>query len=334
MDRPGVTRIAVIGAGLAGLTIARDLSDCAEVSVFEKSSGVGGRMATRYAGDFEFDHGAQFFTARSAAFRDFLAPLIASGTVAPWLARFAELHGPEINASRTWTPDYPHYVGVPRMNAVGRALAAGLDIRLSARVLAAEFDRDRWSLEVETDGGRESLDGFDWLIVTAPLTQSVALLGHVGGLAAAVGSRAMLGCYALMLGFAEMPRPGFDAALVREADISWISVNSSKPGRKAPATMLIHATNRWADANMDSDQDRVQAHMLSEVSRVAGIDANAAVHKSLHRWRFANLPQQSGPPCYLSSEHRLGVAGDWWVRGRVEAAFQSARALTERFPRA
>ena len=288
-------------------------------------------MATRYAGDFEFDHGAQFFTARTAAFREFLAPLIADGTIAPWLARFAELHGPEVTASRTWTPDYPHYVGVPRMNAIGRALAAGLDIRLSTRVLAADFDSGRWTLEVESDGSRESVGDFDWLIVTAPLAQSVALLADVGGLADAVGARAMLGCYALMLGFDEPPSPGFDAALVREADISWISVNSSKPGRKAPATMLVHATNRWADAHMESDPDRVQAHLLSEVSRVAGIDADAAVHKSLHRWRFANLPKQSGPSCYFSSEQRLGVAGDWWVRGRVEAAFQSARALTDRF---
>lgn len=326
-----MTRIAIVGAGLAGLTIARDLGDRAEVCLFEKSRGVGGRMATRYAGDFEFDHGAQFFTARTAAFREFLAPLLAAGTVAPWLARFAEFHGAEITASRTWTPDYPHYVGVPRMNAVGRALGAGLDIRLSTRVVAADFDRGRWTLEVETAGGRENAGDFDWLIVTAPLAQSMALLPDVDGLADAVGARAMLGCYALMLGFDEPPRLGFDAALVREADISWMSVNSSKPGRKASTAMLVHATNRWADAHMEHDQSRVQAHMLSEVSRIAAIDADAAVHKSLHRWRFANLPKQSGPSCYLSSDYRLGVAGDWWVRGRVEAAFQSARALTERF---
>lgn len=326
-----MSRIAVVGAGLAGLTIARELSDHAEVRVFEKSGGVGGRMATRYAGEFEFDHGAQFFTARSAAFRDFLTPLIADGTVAPWLARFAELQGPQVTASRTWTPDYPHYVGVPRMNAVGRSLATGLDIRLSTRVLAVDFAGGRWTLEVESDGQRENAGDFDWLIVTAPLAQSIALLADVAPLADAVGPRAMLGCYALMLGFDAPPNLDFDAALVREADISWMSVNSSKPGRKAPTTMLVHATNRWADAHMESDADWVQAHMLSEVSRVAGIDADAAVHKALHRWRFANLPKQAGPPCYFSSEHRLGVAGDWWVRGRVEAAFQSASALTDRF---
>lgn len=326
-----MTRVAIVGAGLAGLTIARGLRDCAEVAVFEKSRGVGGRMATRYAQDFEFDHGAQFFTARSPAFREFLAPLIAAGTIAPWRARFVELQGPKVAASRTWTPDYPHYVGVPRMNAVGKALADGLDIRLSTRVLAVDFADKRWSVEVETGGGRQCAGRFDWLIVTAPLAQSMALLASFGCLAETAGARAMLGCYALMLGFDAMPRLRFDAALVRAADISWISLNSSKPGRKAPVTVLVQATNRWADAHMESDPDRVRRHMLSEVSRVAAIDADAAAHQSLHRWRFANLPPQPGPPCYFSSEYRLGLAGDWWLRGRVEAAFQSARALLDRF---
>ena len=68
-------RVAVIGAGLSGLA-ARELSESSEVTVFEKSRGYGGRMATRYGGDFEFDHGAQFFTARSAEFQEFLEPLI------------------------------------------------------------------------------------------------------------------------------------------------------------------------------------------------------------------------------------------------------------------
>ncbi len=325
-----MARIAVIGAGLAGLTVARELRDHADVCVFEKARGVGGRMATRYAGeDFEFDHGAQFFTARSAAFCEFLAPLVADGTVAPWLARFAELQGPRTTSSRTWTLEYPHYVGVPRMNAVGKALAVGLDIRLSSRVTEVDFADGRWSLAFEGPSGPERAGGFDWLVVTAPLPQSLALLGDVDGLGDAAGARSMLGCYALMLGFAEPPELDFDAALVREADISWISVNSSKPGREAPGTLLVHATNRWADAHMEDDPGRVQAHMLSEVSRVAGVDPDAAVHKALHRWRFANLPKQPGPPCYFSKEQRLGVAGDWWVQGRVEAAFRSARALVD-----
>ena len=113
-----MSRVAIIGAGLSGLTAARLLHDSCDVTVFEKSRGFGGRMATRYAGDFEFDHGAQFFTARSTEFKAFLTPLLADGVVDLWRGQFVELHRQTLNSSASWDDAYPHYVGVPRMNAI------------------------------------------------------------------------------------------------------------------------------------------------------------------------------------------------------------------------
>ena len=65
-------RIAVIGAGISGIYVAKELSKFAQVTVFEKSRGFGGRMSTRTRDDFEFDHGAQYFTVKSNEFNDFL----------------------------------------------------------------------------------------------------------------------------------------------------------------------------------------------------------------------------------------------------------------------
>lgn len=63
-------RIAIIGSGLAGLTAARTLMQAGhEVTVFEKSRGVGGRMSTRQTEFGSFDHGAQYFTVRDDRFR-------------------------------------------------------------------------------------------------------------------------------------------------------------------------------------------------------------------------------------------------------------------------
>jgi len=60
-------KIAILGGGVAGLSAARELRRHGiDVKLFDKSRGVGGRMSTRYAGDWEFDHGAQYFTAQDA----------------------------------------------------------------------------------------------------------------------------------------------------------------------------------------------------------------------------------------------------------------------------
>jgi NADPH-dependent 2,4-dienoyl-CoA reductase/sulfur reductase-like enzyme len=64
--------MAVVGAGISGLTCARTLADHGlPVTVFEKSRGVGGRMATRRSDNGAvFDHGAQYFTVRDQRFQN------------------------------------------------------------------------------------------------------------------------------------------------------------------------------------------------------------------------------------------------------------------------
>lgn len=55
----------IVGAGVSGLTLAREFTARGETHlVIEKSRGVGGRMATRRDGDARFDHGAQFYIDR------------------------------------------------------------------------------------------------------------------------------------------------------------------------------------------------------------------------------------------------------------------------------
>ena len=64
----------------------------------------------------------------------------------------------------------------------------------------------------------------------------------------------MQACFSLMLGFKQQQDLGFDAALVKGKDISWISVNSAKPNRPDSLCLLVHATNKWADANFEQEQ--------------------------------------------------------------------------------
>src|SRR5689334_18811616 len=62
-------QIAVIGAGMAGIACARTLAQAGHnVSVFDKSRGVAGRMSTRSTTFGTFDHGTQYFTVRDPRF--------------------------------------------------------------------------------------------------------------------------------------------------------------------------------------------------------------------------------------------------------------------------
>lgn len=320
-------RIAVIGAGLSGLVVAHRLAARHAVTVFEKSRGVGGRMATRRVGEFRFDHGAQFLTARTTDFRRFLAPFIDAGAVASWHARFAELRNTELSATRQWGDSVPHYVGVPGMNALAKALARDIDVQLQTPVTAIEKEGGQWSIHGENG---QVVGEFDWTIIAIPATQAASLAAMNPALASRAAGADMVGCYALMLGFEGPLALPWQAARVRDCDISWLSVNSSKPGRSAAFSLVAHSTNAWAENHIESDAEDVRDHLLAEVERVTGIDCGAAKHVGLHRWRYANIDRQDGAPCFFDAGERLAACGDWFIRGRVEAAFSSAEALLER----
>ena len=319
-------RIAIIGAGLAGLTLALEMDKCAEVLVFEKSRAAGGRMATRVAGPYQFDHGAQFFTARDQRFKTFIAPYIKQRHIAVWRASFAEFSGHRVTARRRWDDAPAHYVGAPRMNSIGARLAAGLRRRLQTEITRLEDWNGRW---LAYDQAGQAVGEFDWVISAIPAAQAARLLPARFALRAAIRQKSMLACYSLMLGFAGPLRLGWQAALVADADISWLSQDNSKPGRPASAALLAHSTNQWAEAHIDADQAYVKDHLCGEVERVTGVASGKADYIGLHRWRYANIGRQTGAGYFIDPAARLAACGDWCLHGRVEAAFLSARRLAD-----
>src|SRR3546814_7137273 len=91
----GLMRVAIIGAGIAGLACARRLRDAGlDATLFDKSRGIGGRLATRradFAGsEVAFDHGATHFTARCEGFTRLVAAWERTGLAARWPAAGAD----------------------------------------------------------------------------------------------------------------------------------------------------------------------------------------------------------------------------------------------------
>lgn len=322
-----MTRIAIIGAGLSGLTAANSLKDYAEITIFEKARSVGGRMSNRRAEPYFFDHGAQYFSAKTDEFKAFIAPMIDDGLVKSWNVRFAEIEGRTIIRERRWDDEYPHYVGVPNMTSIAKHLSRGLKIELGTRVHAISKQLDKWSL---TDDLGRSLGEYDWVISAIPAEQAADLVPSSLSIYPQINSIKMEGCFSLMLGFDHALPLDFDSALVRGEDISWISLNNSKPDRKGGFCLLVHSTNSWADAHRDDDRDEVLQYLCEQTSLVIGHDVSKADHKAVHGWHYANAKKRKGDTHFVDTIENIGVCGDWCIQGRVEAAFTSGSDLGRR----
>lgn len=311
-------RIAIIGSGISGLRLAQLLSPRAEVTVFEKSRGMGGRMSTRRADQFQFDHGAQYFTARGADFQQFLAPHIEDGTVAAWHPRLTSFGG----ATPEWTA--PRYVAVPGMNALCKAMAREMQVLRDTRI--ADFERTGSHWHLHSTAGKV-FGPFDWVFSSAPAEQTATLMPACFSGASDVQGARMLGCYSLMLGFESAPDLNWDAATVRHGPLAWIAINSTKPGRSAGFSVLCQSSNEWAEKHIEADPDTVRDMLAQAAQDITGLAIDQAQYVSVHKWRFAKVERPATAPFLLDRENRLAAFGDWCGAGRVEVGFDSATAL-------
>ena len=114
VDRPiagRMPKVAIVGAGVGGLAASRCLQDHGlDVTVFDKSRGVGGRLATRREEGVAFDHGAQYFTARDSRFTRYVRSWMQQGLVEPWMGRIVKLDSDGGCEDQYGTP---RYVDVP-----------------------------------------------------------------------------------------------------------------------------------------------------------------------------------------------------------------------------
>ncbi|WP_428396037.1 NAD(P)/FAD-dependent oxidoreductase [Lichenicoccus sp.] len=297
-------RIAIVGAGMAGLACAQALRGHA-VTLFDKGRRPGGRLATRRVEGLMFDHGAQYATARGSAFQAFIEQ--AGDLVAPW--------DPAVK--------HPRWVGVPGMSAFARAAEHGGigSLHLQCQIRAITRDAEAWHLH--HDGG--SAGPFDRIVLALPAPQAAPLLAAIGHpFAARVGAVAMQPCWCLMLAFSER-QSGPDTRTLEGGALAWIARDSSRPGRDPlPDCWIAHAGPDWSQAHLEDPPDQVEAALrtaFAEATEIRAVPHYAAVH----RWRYARTQSPLGEAC-LWDPSGMAVCGDWCLAGKVEAAFDSGLA--------
>lgn len=299
--------IAVIGAGLASLACARLLAEAgATVRIFEKSRGLGGRMATRRHDTMQFDHGAQYATARDADFQRLLDSLAESGGATIWPA------ASRAKGERCW-------VGVPSMAAIAHGLGSGLEVSRQDRIEQLEKTEAGWRLQ----GVKEA---FDAVVLALPEPQARALWPALAKRTAGVDYAPCLTAMA-----------AFDRTLATEKTFQEVedhprlalaACDSAKPGRHtARECWVLHGTPEFSQAMLKVDPDATAHTLLDDFRNLASLGAQEPDFVAGHRWRYALVRTPLGEDFIWEGTAGLGACGDWCIAPRLEAAFLSGRAL-------
>lgn len=337
-------RVAVIGAGIAGAACAASLRDAGlSVTLFDKSRGVGGRMATRRAewaaadGSLlraEFDHGAQHIQARHPRFRAAMRRAAALGVVAACAPR-VHAAWPAPVQRETWVP-------LGQMPGLARHFIGDCPVQLNFQVQRLQRGGDGWRV-VAVDGSTQG--PFDQVLLAMPPAQAAVLLaGHHDRWADSLAAVRMEPCWTLMAVTQDLDWP-WDACEPdsRRSPLAWVARNDRKPGRAAPAgmaTWVAHAHAAWSAAHLEATPAAVQAALSQALAALLPTGVKLQWHhRAVQRWRYA-VPAavassaSLAAECWWDSRRGLGVCGDFLggagsAAGGVEAAWRSGDELAD-----
>ena len=307
-------RVAVVGAGVAGLVAARVIGRDHDVVVFDKGRSVGGRLATRRIGGATLDHGAQFFTVRGDALRRQADDWLDRGLAGVWCHGFS---GRE--------DGYPRFCGTSGMNSLAKDLASGLDCRTDQRVFVCRPTEAGWDVVID-DGTVHEVDA---IVLTCPIAQSWSLLVQAE---LAIPETLFRSEYhrticllATLDGPSAVPSPGgvqFDPADPDEP-FGFIADNAMKGISDVPA-LTFHATQPWSREHWDDDTETLRRLLLDRAAPWIG--GAGMMEAQVKKWRFAGPVEPWPEPCWVDDEHRVVLAGDLFAGPKVEGAFESGLA--------
>ncbi|MGD8208027.1 MAG: FAD-dependent oxidoreductase [Thiohalocapsa sp.] len=319
-----IERVAVIGAGLSGLTCAASLMlNVPEVRVFEAAPRPGGRTLSHREHGYEFDYGTQYFTVRSGAFRSAVHGWVDERLVAPWTGWVVELDRGDFVSREAME----RYVAVPHMGALAVHLAELCDARMACPVERIE----RIDGESRLYGSvGEDLGSYDLVILAAPPPAVRPLIGALSPtLSSGLAELGMTRCWALMLGFEQRLDVPFDAAHVNGSSIAWAARNNSKPGRGGREAWVVHATPEWSEENAEVSNAEAVGRLSEAFAEALGGLAIRPKLRAARLWSHAAPIEVMDRPFLVDTDAALAACGDWCVAPRLEGAFLSGVALAD-----
>lgn len=334
--------IGIIGAGISGLAAGRLLARAGhEVTIFEKSRGFGGRMATRYAGEemsAKMDHGLNYFAAELPLFKEFAAELLEKGLIRKWGNHFAGFDGEKLLDKDPTIPVADTYASTNGMNKIGKYLSRWVDVRNDTRVGGLTYfgtnrsKKRSWMMNLTTS----EVVGVDAVIIALPAPQAYGILAttideiNTLKIVRQIDEVHYNAAYSLMAGYGNIDHPGWEAILCRNSILDFISNEGSKRSEQE-CTFVLHASDSFSKKHKKSSSDIIKKEMLTEFAKITGgWSTNPGWHQ-LHFWRYSRPKTFLDRPFIMHDDEDapLALIGDYFEGNSVEHAYQSGYLLAK-----
>lgn len=343
--------VAVVGAGIAGMSVAHLLSKSGlDVVVLEKARGTGGRLSSKRwrveeGESLGFDLGAPSFASRTQAMKTVVNDWFNQG----WLSR----QGLALPGADEWVP-------VSRSSALTRQLSEGSQLLCGTKVSGVIQQDGHWVVrgwaqdnapqpQLNDPKHAEDLVSAKQVVLACPAEQTCDLLPADSSLLPTLRPVLSRPQFVFAMAFnrqaletqLQTTQQSMDEWLAPIKGHDWVhrvSVESEKPGRAPQSKVVVTVALEFGvSETLIQQTDPELEAVLSEQGFQRWVAAQlvlAPEQVMRHRWLYSRYPEATRLPYeYLADGSGLWVCGDYLMAmavtgdSGVESAFLSGHAL-------
>ena len=313
-------KIAIIGTGLSGLSLAHHLPTL-DITFFEKSWRPGGRLSTRKHNDLKFDHGAHFLSADHGVL-DFTEALEKVKSIKKVNCLYTSNYfgGAEKELKSI-------IIGYNGIESIPLNLLKALNYPTNFSTKIEKVKREEKNYYLFSD--KEKFGPFDMVFACIPFEQGVDLLqDHIDFNHYPHPSYTSI--WTVMLGFDKRLGTDLQFGYYLTKEISFFMNQNFKHEQFNQESWVFNMRSEWTNKYYNIEHYILEDYVVNKVKKIFKSDARATFKKS-HRWKYANtkksLKDLLGETHISSADHQLYLVGDWSEGPAMQDAWLAGKKL-------
>lgn len=296
-------KIAIIGAGFSGCNLYNNLREKYEnITIFEKSRGVGGRISTKYIEDKFIDHGTSSLIPITDDLKFFCLDLAKNGVL---------------------KAKYDEFIPKTGINSICKFLIDEKDLQTNTKITKAKNINNKWVLE---DENQNIYKNFDLLFITIPAPQILEIQIELpDDFKQKLSLIKYDSIFSLILCSNENLKLN-ENKIYENVNVRDIINNSKKYLYKDFSSYVIHSTKEFANCLNHKNKDEIYEQFLENFNEeIQDEIKNFTIIP--HLWKYAFTKNSLDMPYFLYKEKNLGICGDYFNHNNMEAALSSSELL-------
>ena len=313
---------AVIGSGISGATISNKLNKKYSIKVFEKAKGVGGRSSfKRFKDKIGFDHGLQYLSPRSKAFKSFTNKIIKKRVIKLWKGDHKFL-----NERVKRDKKHIKLIGVRGNNDISKYLLKNINCNFQTELSDIKRKKKHWFLKFRDNSSIYAKN----LIITAPFPQVKKLASRFVKTKLFKNKVKMNSSLTVLL-ITNKTESKVSSFFTNDSILGWVSNENSKKRFKYNKDLwVLQSTFEYGKKHTNNYRKKRKFYtdfLINRFKKLTKVKIKKIYFTHIHGWKYSSNSKPLRILSYWNKKIGLGICADWFGGPRLENGWLSANDL-------